>query len=328
MKPFIPNQQRGDYIMSPRFILKIKHLPQGAKNLFFSLCHFARSKNYCFPSQTKLAEEIGACVNSVKAWLKELVKQGFVKIVQSDSGKNIYYLYCPTDLGKIEQEKPSNHDKDEPYFDSGVSNHGYKENNIKNIKLTPYSPPQNSHSQTPPNKKSIGSVDFENFWKEYPRKENKEKARQAFEKARRYKSLPLIEDFKNAILYFYSMPQWQRNEGRFIPQFHNFMNDKRWEEVPKKESPKEVVAAKPIDFEEENKRMDEIRLERQKNEEIHQMLKSAWEEFSSYFKPDTNKYNKFTAQRLFFNHYREKNELIQVNSQQNITAYEYIGGYA
>ncbi len=315
MQEFIPKTQARGLIV-PNFIQQA-NLSLGARYLFGFLCDYAREKNYCWPSKKTMSDKIQCSLNSIRNWLKELIAKGFVK-THFDGRKEIFYLYCPAEIA---QNTKKNFSRECLNFEQDRSNFECKTNLNKINTLTPSSPPKDSHSQTPPNKKSFGSVDFESFWSAYPKKENKEKAKKSFYKALKYKSLPLLEQFVNALNYFKSSSQWQRDEGRYIPQLHNFMNDKRWQDVPAPQTPKEVV--KPVDFEAERRRIEKERLERQKNEESHQMLQSAWEEFSGNFKPDMSREHRFTSQRAFFKHCREKNAILHVTSYQNMTIYEY-----
>ena len=66
---------------------------------------------------------------------------------------------------------------------------------------------------------------FESFWAAYPRKEGKQKARQAFEKV----NVPL-ETIMSAIEAQKKSPQWTKDGGQFIPHPATWLNGKRWED--------------------------------------------------------------------------------------------------
>jgi hypothetical protein len=66
---------------------------------------------------------------------------------------------------------------------------------------------------------------FERFWKCYPRKEGKQKARAAFAKVDVDIGtlLAALEQQKKSA-------QWLKNNGEFIPHASTWLNGKRWED--------------------------------------------------------------------------------------------------
>lgn len=71
----------------------------------------------------------------------------------------------------------------------------------------------------------LSDEDFAVFWKAYPRKESKVRARKAFAKAdaRLDMLLQALEAQKQT-------GQWQSDGGRFIPYASTWLNQKRWED--------------------------------------------------------------------------------------------------
>lgn len=69
--------------------------------------------------------------------------------------------------------------------------------------------------------------DFERFWSAYPRKVGKQAARKAFVRA----GVPL-ERLLSALERQRGDPQWQREQGRFIPNPVTWLNQARWEDEP------------------------------------------------------------------------------------------------
>lgn len=68
-------------------------------------------------------------------------------------------------------------------------------------------------------------LDFETFWRAYPRKQGKKPARRAFQKA----DAP-IDVLLAAIERQKCSDQWQRENGRFIPLAATWLNQARWED--------------------------------------------------------------------------------------------------
>ena len=86
----------------------------------------------------------------------------------------------------------------------------------------PESNPNPNPESKPARARGVG---FEEFWKEYPRKEGKQKARAAFEKVNVPLSVLLtaLENHKRSA-------QWNKNNGEFIPHAATWLNGKRWED--------------------------------------------------------------------------------------------------
>lgn len=78
--------------------------------------------------------------------------------------------------------------------------------------------------------------DFDQFWALYPRKVNKEKARQKFLKLKK-DNLPLILDKLNQQI---KSKEWEKDNGEYIPHPTTWINGKRWEDEIKQESKEEI----------------------------------------------------------------------------------------
>ena len=72
----------------------------------------------------------------------------------------------------------------------------------------------------------MSEKDFEIFWKEYPKKANKKKARERFLKLKS-ELLPVILE---ALKKQKASPAWQENSGQFIPHPATWLNGERWED--------------------------------------------------------------------------------------------------
>lgn len=78
-----------------------------------------------------------------------------------------------------------------------------------------------------PNAREARCADFDRFWDAYPRKEGKQKARAAFEKAD-----VSIDVLLEAIDRQKRTNQWRKDNGQFIPHPATWLNGKRWEDIP------------------------------------------------------------------------------------------------
>lgn len=73
--------------------------------------------------------------------------------------------------------------------------------------------------------KCLNACAFDAFWTAYPRKEGKKRAQDAFAKV----TVPL-ETLLTAIEGQKKTPQWQKDDGQFIPHPATWLNGKRWED--------------------------------------------------------------------------------------------------
>ncbi len=71
---------------------------------------------------------------------------------------------------------------------------------------------------------------FDEFWKAYPRKESKPKARTAFEKIKPDEEL--LRKMLDSIEKWKKTDQWQEDGGRYIPHPSTWLNQQRWEDEP------------------------------------------------------------------------------------------------
>ena len=82
---------RHGFTQVPNFLLTNKDLSVGAKLYYAMLLKYAREKDYCFPGQQTLAEDIGSSERSVRTYQKELEDVGFLEVVQRGLGKTSIY---------------------------------------------------------------------------------------------------------------------------------------------------------------------------------------------------------------------------------------------
>ena len=75
-------------------------------------------------------------------------------------------------------------------------------------------------------------VDFDRFWEAYPRKMGKVKAQAAFQKV----TVP-VDVLLSAIAEQKKSPQWQKDNGQFIPHPATWLNGRRWEDETTGASP-------------------------------------------------------------------------------------------
>lgn len=97
---------------------------------------------------------------------------------------------------------------------------------------TPYNPPQ---GDDPPRgqKKDKPAPDwglFDRFWKAYPKKKAKERARRAW--AKLAPDLELCRVMSAALDRDKQSPEWRKDGGAYIPHPATWLNGRRWEDEP------------------------------------------------------------------------------------------------
>ena len=81
------------------------------------------------------------------------------------------------------------------------------------------------------------SEDFERFWKAYPKRVNKGQAWKTWEKLRKAKELPEIEELCRAVRWRKIADDWEKDDGRFIPHPSTWLNAHGWEDEACQEPP-------------------------------------------------------------------------------------------
>ncbi len=84
------------FTMVPNVVLTKPELSVGAKLAYAMVLKYAWQDNYCFPGQSKLAEDMGAGERSVRTYLKELETAGFLEIQQRGLGQTNFYRLLVT----------------------------------------------------------------------------------------------------------------------------------------------------------------------------------------------------------------------------------------
>lgn len=116
---------------------------------------------------------------------------------------------------------------------SETDNHKPKTINQETMKKEKSTPPK------PPAEKA--DDDFSVFWMAYPKKQDKQKAMMAWKKLN-----PDAETQRKMILAIQAQrasPQWQKDDGQFIPMPSTWLNGRRWEDQPTQVLPGKRVSA-------------------------------------------------------------------------------------
>ena len=96
---------RGGFTQVPNFLFDIKELSFGARIVYSKFLQYAWSKDFCFPGQELLSEEIGCTRVRVTQFIKELQEQGLIEVTRRGQGRtNIYKLHFRVKSQKRKQD--------------------------------------------------------------------------------------------------------------------------------------------------------------------------------------------------------------------------------
>ena len=87
-------QSRKGYILLPKYVLDLR-IPTTAKLLYCFLLDYAWGKNFCFPGQGVLAQQMGVNRFQINRLIKELEKSGLISIKRTGRS-NKYILHATT----------------------------------------------------------------------------------------------------------------------------------------------------------------------------------------------------------------------------------------
>lgn len=193
-------------------------------SLYLALCRHADAEQKCFPSQELLAEELGISERTVRKYIKTLQDHKII-YVERDKNKdgqwerNLYYL-----LDKSEWVKPE---------ESGASGVGQRNlmskpeaNDDKNQRHEV--PTKDTKYKNTKKKNTNKLYRFDDFWEVYPRKVNKKKAQQKWEKLEKNDELvdKIISDVRKRLEF----KEWKKEEISYIPHPTTYLNGERWED--------------------------------------------------------------------------------------------------
>jgi len=241
MQTFAPRGKIHGPIL-PQFVLETS-ISFGAKVMYALLCNYASDNDHCWPSQATLAARLSCSVSSVKKYLAELVGIKLIEVRREQYRSSVYYMMQPEALSASRQEtaasvrheaKPTCQQPDiaGPQPKTGYINTLNKQEERNTPPLPPVRPSLPKVTPLPqPSVVGGGGVsvsDFEKAWELYPKKEAKGLARVAWLRLQREEQLPPLARIEASIRHFMASENWQREQGRFVPQMSNWLRGQRW----------------------------------------------------------------------------------------------------
>lgn len=82
------------YTLVPNFLLNSTTISSGAKLTYVMLLKYAWEKDFCFPGQKKLSEDMGVSERYAHGCIKELEKATLISVKRRGQGRsNLYTLH-------------------------------------------------------------------------------------------------------------------------------------------------------------------------------------------------------------------------------------------
>ena len=129
-------------------------------------------------------------------------------------------------------EKPGESEKSEGFFEKPKKADNDNDKDKDNDNDNDNDNDTDNDNEKEPQKNSGGGR-FEEFWREYPKKQNVVRARKAFEFLA--PDGDTFEKIMQSVRHFKKSENWQKEGGRYIPSPANFLLDRRFEDVPESE---------------------------------------------------------------------------------------------
>lgn len=230
----------------PVSVLLDKSLPSGAKVMFLLINSLTRREGYCYASNRYFMERLDTSEATLKRWLSVLKEKGLVRIeiINDEKGQVQERRIYPQNDPRGSKMSPGGL-KNEPQILSSKNNVCSLDNNLSNrdsLSLSLNTSVSSSNtkdkqltdiSKKETNKERKSSDDdvtamFDRFWKEYPKKRNKQGSFRAF---RNIKSLKA--EFPNIIQGLERdkrSAQWNKDGGQFIPNPTTWLHQERWKD--------------------------------------------------------------------------------------------------
>lgn len=189
-------------------------------NLLLIISSLTAEKGYCYASNKYFAELFDTNEVSISRKIKKLEEKKYIKIEYKMNGNAIKSREIRLTKMLMAVNKNVNGAVNKNVKDNNISSN----NNINNKNI--YSDCEKFYKE-----------EFDRFWRAYPRKDSRSKAKEKFIKLKPDKELvdlmiKQIERFKNT-------DSWKKDNGQFIPYAITWLNGRRWEdEVEIKEEPK------------------------------------------------------------------------------------------
>ena len=225
---------------------KLNDLSYSAGYLYFAILDCANTagwkEEFNAPNSTLMAMT-GLARDNFNKSRNVLVQKGLIEYKSGTRGNAGIYRLIP-----LYDVACGTNQYADSYADSYANPYAYPYASSAQISTqisTPYIDKDKTREKNNPPTPHTGVMDerFERFWSVYPKKVGKGAARAAFMKLK--PSQELTETMIKAVRLADRSPQWQKDDGQFIPNPATWLNQHRWEDELEVELPKQAVLSRP-----------------------------------------------------------------------------------
>lgn len=235
------NENPNYYAIIPAEVRYDKDLSSTAKLLYAEITSLCSKSGECWASNEYFSSLYSTSERTISRLLKLLKDKNYISIelIYKSKSKEIEKRAIKLANVGIDKNVEGYRQKCHEGIDKNVFypiDKNVQENNINNINNTSINniPPIIPHRRCIVDKK--GNIQFDYFWKLYPRKEKKAKAKSWFEKSKI--SDELFELIISKLELFKKTESWNKDDGKYIPYAITWLNQKRWEDEIKLEESK------------------------------------------------------------------------------------------
>lgn len=236
------NENPNYYAIIPAEVRYDKDLSSTAKLLYAEITSLCSKSGECWASNEYFSNLYSTSERTISRLLKLLKDKNYISIelIYKSKSKEIEKRAIKLANVGIDKNVEGYRQKCQEGIDKNVFypiDKNVQENNINNINNTSINniPPIIPHRRCIVDKK--GNIQFDYFWKLYPRKEKKSNAKSWFEKNKI--SDELFSLIISKLELFKKTESWNKDDGKYIPYAITWLNQKRWEDEIKLEESKE-----------------------------------------------------------------------------------------
>ena len=227
------NENPNYYAIIPAEVRYDKDLSSTAKLLYAEITSLCSKSGECWASNEYFSNLYSISERTISRLLKLLKDKNYISIelIYKSKSKEIEKRAIKLANVGIDKNVEGYRQKCQEGIDKNVFypiDKNVQENNINNINNTSINniPPIIPHRRCIIDNK--GNIQFDYFWKLYPRKEKKSNAKKWFEKNKI--SDELFELIISKLELFKKTESWNKDDGKYIPYAITWLNQKRWED--------------------------------------------------------------------------------------------------
>ena len=227
------NENPNYYAIIPAEVRYDKDLSSTAKLLYAEITSLCSKSGECWATNEYFASLYSTSERTITRLLKILKDKNYISIefVYKSKTKEIEKRAIKIHNNPLDKNVEGYRQKCHEGIDKNVFyplDKNVQENNINSINNTSINiPPIIPHTKRCIIDRKF-ELQFEHFWKLYPRKEKKSNAKNWFEKNKI--SDELFDLIISKLELFKKTESWNKDDGKYIPHAITWLNQKRWED--------------------------------------------------------------------------------------------------